>query len=919
MRNFKNILLSILIILISFSSVSAFFGKKQTPEEKCIEYTDVDVSQDSIVKFLSDTDRLKYVYCITWVLEWNSTSTYETRKDLIEDAEWMDAHVIASREEKTLLDRKKELLEVDKKKLSYWEIKLLVELWTWIDCSWKVKPWEWTDIITCTRDLRMYEYSLTEEDDSMFWWIWTTIDVYKAWIVNGFLFFMSYLTSQTAFGYVKFDQLPDLPYEAVSDMFDTTTVYWIINSFALMLLGFTILYYFLKVWTWRDWDSHKLFLIKVWIILMFVAFFPLLYKWLQSLLVWFQSSLIDSVNWLIDIDSKSVIDWIRMDVFDIWWLTTLTWWFIFILFNIVLLIIISFIVVIRDIFLLFLLNVFFLTAVWFLWWSLKQDNIFEWGGMWNKITKKLVLWMFWIISAFVTAILTIFIFQVLTVMLATIPSIEVAWLSIVWNLSSFSIDAFIYLLLLVWILFFWRNFLIKWVYAVVSDFLMDIFFPQSKWDGWYGAFWKEMSDWYSEVKMWLEDLKQNNAVFKDVQDSVSPSLNKEWLFNEKDRLSSDTKEILNDKQFADRESMKVSWNNSNRSTEKLEDTVVKIEDLWEKVLNEGQSSMRKVLTATKKVITPKNVAKVVTWVSTLGTVTNRWDLWKLIKTWVSLATGLWDTYVSTGNQKLWHIDSVKAELKKFESERNSLDPNDLKNSSRIRKLDTYISKLKNDKELSEWEIKWEEKPKEVLKEDIKEELSKNEANDLDIKLEEKEKWKELSEDMKFLKENFDAIKWDINDLRDTIEDRDLNERKKEVKKNTEFKKDNNTNKFHIWPIDWLDNDKVNLNKTRANTRPDSSLSVDVEEKTDNKKDTDSKVDKIRNFISDKPVEIVRKDEDVFKENFESFEKWLGMKSFKNSRIFNEILEDEMNNMGWDEKIEISTFEKKLKQKYKELS
>ncbi|MBT6779292.1 hypothetical protein HOA93_06160 [bacterium] len=63
-----------------------------------------------------------------------------------------------------------------------------------------------------------------------------------------------------------------------------------------------------------------------------------------------------------------------------------------------------------------------------------------------------------------------------------------------------------------------------------------------------------------------------------------------------------------------------------------------------------------------------------------------------------------------------------------------------------------------------------------------------------------------------------------------------------------------------------------MNKTRANTRPDSSLSVDVEEKTDNKKDTDSKVDKIRNFISDKPVEIVRKDEDVFKENFESFEK-----------------------------------------------
>ncbi len=704
MKTFKRIIL-ILALMFMFSWTSFALSEA---EEECVDTTDIDIWSNSVIRSLSEEDRLLFVYCL--VDEINDNVNAESEKELIEDGEQEDID-LASSEELKLLLKKKNLLNQDWKELSYSEKKKIVELRSGLNCSWKIKPGETNNIITCIKDPRKQAFKEYQKDDSTLWAMWRWVDNFWTGLVNGILFAFSEFVSNSSFGYSKFDELPDLPYENLGWMFDTTTLYWLINSFALAVLGFIILYHFFKVWALRGWDDHKLFLLKVWFTILFIVLFPFLYWGLQSVLMSFETSLIDATSGLSSLDQTNVVEWIRMDVFNLWALTSITLWTVlFFIPNVLLLLWISLIIYIRDMFLLVLLNVFFLSAVWFLWGTLKKENIFEWNTVSAKMTKFSVYAMFWIIALFITVVITIFIFKFITVIWATIPSIETNGVSFVWNLSNFSIDAFVYLLSLILIIFFGKKTLLKSVFNGVSNFLTWIFFPWSQGLSWYSDMVTNVKDSYADIKMERDNLVENNPIFKSVTNTVSPLVDKTTELAQKSEFITNSSSILNEKQQKIRETLKPL----------------------------------------------KNTAKKVISFASAWYVQNRGDLSKVMKAWITATTWIWETHVT----QLWNIDEArsdfKRELRRREESLNKLDENDPNNSKEIKKIKTRIKNinielLKLDEE--EFKISWTETDK--------------------VRYTHDKNLKKLEDDQKTTQEEIDEKKKEINQNKEDLSKLDL--------------------------------------------------------------------------------------------------------------------------------------------------
>jgi len=893
MQIFKNIFLLFLIYIATIWVSFAWWE-----EQRCISSTNINIKSETVLKRLSDDDRLRFVYCLVDEYEWENV---ENEEDIIESDEQSVVDRASSEERKILL-AKRSVLQKENKDLWYWERQTLVEINTWLDCGWKLRPGESNNIVTCIKDPRKQAFKMYQLDDSKLWWVKRWFNSVMVSIVNGILFAFSEFVSNSAFGYAKFDELPNIPYENIGSMFDVTTLYGMINSFSLAILWFVILYYFLKTGTGRWWDDYKLFVMKVLFVLVFVLFFSFLYKGLQSSITLFETSLIDSTSKLTSLDQTNVIDGIRMDTFQLGALTSVTLWtIIFFIPNVIALLFISILIYMRDIFLITLLNVFFLSAVWFLWGTLKKGNVFEGTSVSAKLTKFSVYAMFWMISLFITVVSIIFLFKFITVIWASIPSIETEGVSLVGNINNFSIDAFIYLLLLIGVIIFWKKFLIKVIFNGVSNFLTDLFFPEAKWVGWYNDLVSESKDWYNEVKMSIEDLKENNPIFKDVKSKVAPVIDKTSELVKKNEYVKSTTEFLDKKQ---------QW----------------IRD-----------SLRPI----------KNTAKIISWVATWGFITERKDIWKVIKAWITATTGVWATYLTSTDEYFDKVEEINTEIQKLQSERAPLDEKALKDKPRITKIDTYIKKLKRDKRDLEKEAKHSlnkndyERVKTITskinklnnrleKIDAKEgslsnknqtkEIGENinklkkEKEELEAKLDTQESYDRLEE----IKEDFQELQSERASLDNTsmknkpkIREIEANMKKLEKDKDSIEKKLEEVSLDSKSDGEWIkevDDWDINIPDSLLKDKKTNISNKDIKEEkeiTDSEDILDKDMKENRESVSsDKEQDFLKEEIEEFKDKYNSYKETYDEKVFWKNPIFKHLYEKEIKRAGGEDFIDI---------------
>lgn len=518
-----------LFILLLFSFTTTFASEEFiSPEAKSVCNDSLwGINFDTYLPFMTDFDRQKYVFCLTSYYLKKNTDSFETEEEIIESSpttivpgtrfKVSRSSFVASQIEKEILLKKQTVLAQDKKQLNSEERTALRELQAWIDCWWFINVTQQRyaqDLEGCMKDMRLYSsYLIHTQWKSSTWLEWY---IWRPKLLNSFLSGMSDILLYSSFWYSSFDQLPNLPYTAET-MFDTKTLPGIVNTFALAILGFLIVFYFFKKWTWKDEEDYKTFFIKLAFIFLFTLWFPKIYGWMQSLITLFESGLINSLSQL-NTNQQFLQEAVEMRVFMDRGVIAFNGWlqlFGFIV-NVILLAILSIFIFFRDFFVTFLWNIFFLTSIWLMIWVVKNKNIFEaWDNV-SKWAKFLVNGMFFALWIFVSIIFSIFIFKFITVILAFTPSVFEENSSILDNLAKLWFDAFVYMVLIIATLYFWFMHLRKIAFDLVADFFKKVLFPET--DLWnFKDFTRQMASGYQEIKIQKDMFLEKNP---DIKDSI---------------------------------------------------------------------------------------------------------------------------------------------------------------------------------------------------------------------------------------------------------------------------------------------------------------------------------------------------------------------------------------------------------------
>lgn len=512
----------IIILILSFLFIFTANAWKEEIEE-CIDDTDINIDSSRVLKSLSDEDRLTFVYCLVNEYTWKNVDNEE---ELIESGK-KKAVDVASREELKLLEWQKALLKKDGKELWRDKRQKLAELKAWMDCWGKIKKWTETNIVACISDSRKNAFE-DYENSGWFGWGWRMMSSLATRFKNWSLFSFWEVARSASFGYVKFDSFPEFPSLGEKGLFWNDSLYGLVNSMSLIAMIFAILFVFLRMWVNRDSDWLFAFLVKLSFAVWLVVFFPYLYSKLPYVLSLMEDLLINWVSSVPWVDQNMIEAWIKLNIMEEWVFTSTTAfsWFVWLI-NLFILLIVGLIIVVRNLFILVVITLFPLTAVWFILWIFKENNIFDSNDVSSKFSRYSSFAIFWVISMLLSVAVSIFAFKLVSIAMATIPSLFWdEWESMLEAVSRFSWDALLYFIILIVILAFTFKKLHKYLFNVVSNFFIGILFPQARaslnsWD-FYDRVWESYMNIKTDAKeklRWNEELRNainNSPVIKDI-------------------------------------------------------------------------------------------------------------------------------------------------------------------------------------------------------------------------------------------------------------------------------------------------------------------------------------------------------------------------------------------------------------------
>lgn len=654
------------------SALSIDINQEQlTPKEKCISETWINIEDDSVLEYLSVPDRQKFSLCMSRALiDVDDEEDYLTEAELIEfsiDKETDKYIKNYALSDKDILTRKKQI------KASKWELLVaedrdrLMGVEQWIDCRGMLYDQK-KDVYTCVVDMVYYEYTIMLNHQSFSWTseIKWWLMVWKKAVVNWIFSVSNDLLDTVWVWYKSLNDFPDLPYgekkesmkmdeqwntlyrEVSYDIdykkyFSPDNIHGFLNSIVLWILWFLILWFLIQRIVWIWWEDTRSFVLKISVILGVIFWIWFLYAWGQNILSAISYHLWESVNQLESWGAiQSVINFETTQK----WYTVIygnIFYYIVFLINTVLLWIIWLYVSVRDIFFQILLALVFLWAIFLLITANYKYDFFKSKGFKNKTLKFWVQWFYYILACFLTfysLLIAVILLWVLfsSIRLNGVDQPLIYYIQDLWWVS------FLYFSFVIIILFFWLKKLIKAYYSLVESFFSWVFFGHLDGSKEFGLddFSKTVSWFSKEAKMEFNDLMKNNKI-------VAKS--REYVDNTRTKASEKLK--------------------NNRTIQSMSEIV---EDVWESV----RWKMRPI----------KNVWKLWLKVATLWAISSRWDVWKVVWNWILWA--VWMKYWAvTEKGMVIEQDKIKQDIMEVEKEIQSLDPSDIRNSKRIRKLKDY--------------------------------------------------------------------------------------------------------------------------------------------------------------------------------------------------------------------------------------
>lgn len=91
-----------------------------------------------------------------------------------------------------------------------------------------------------------------------------------------------------------------------------------------------------------------------------------------------------------------------------------------------------------------------------------------------------MLGLFWAISLFISVVISIVLFKILSLFFGFVGSVELSGKSILDNIGAFGLDAMVYILAIVAVMWAWYKWILPTVYATISEFFTGIFMPQAQ-------------------------------------------------------------------------------------------------------------------------------------------------------------------------------------------------------------------------------------------------------------------------------------------------------------------------------------------------------------------------------------------------------------------------------------------------------
>lgn len=426
------------------------------------------------------------------------------------------AKCVSDVERQVLSEKRRTLLEEEysqtgsafggqSKTLSFAENRRLSETQAGLDCGGLEDASAENDIVTCIKDLRRYEYAL-RQDAGILGSPSVKLSVASQSAVNWVIAATDQFIGYFAFGFKKFDRLPPLGYDR-KEMFSRNTVVGFINTSALAIVAAFVLWFLFEKAHGRRPEGYGIFLAKVGLVLAVTVGFPAMYGWLDKVNAGMSEAMLRSM-------SEAGITTLRaqdlsMDAFGSGGFNRFSSWFPFTILNVVILFAISVVVLIRNYFLYFVGYFFFPTALGLLAAAVRGGDFMEGTSLRDRANRFLVHGLYYSLSAFVSVVLSVFLFKIGTIVFSTIPAPEGTGRKMVEELSSFSLSAFFYLLFLGYVIWLWRKKIHPATGAWVAKVFSRVFFPES---GTFSPadFVGSLKDGYAKVREEYDNLKEND-------------------------------------------------------------------------------------------------------------------------------------------------------------------------------------------------------------------------------------------------------------------------------------------------------------------------------------------------------------------------------------------------------------------------
>lgn len=466
---------------------------QEDAEWLCIKSTWINISDKQVILWLSESDRLKFVYCFVNQYFW-----YYINVDKEEDFESKDYKEIkkASLYELHLLELKNSYLEEDWKTLWYDDRKKINELKSSDDCGWYI----WEDKVSCLYDMRLFSYKIKD-----YGWFAKNSSLMKQWFINSVWWFVNGVLVQAWVWYYAIDDLPDVFSEDNDGSYGTIlkSLLWNIHLFVLSVIWIFVIFFLFRRLFGKFSDSIPVFLLKLLLVFSLTFGFPFIYNSLIWLIAISELQMLDFFSWVEWVSRELLINWIQLKTFwDMYYYTIDT--YLFFIPNIICLLFISFLVTIRDMFISIIVILFSVLTVWLVVWVYSKDNIFESQSKIAKISKWMIEILFIAISILLTLILHVITLKLFTVLLLFIPI--PGWWSILDKVTSLWWYSFLYFVFVFLSIFYIKSRLYPIVKSFVHAYLLETFFSVKAESTAIKAEIESSKEWFSKID---EDEKSN--------------------------------------------------------------------------------------------------------------------------------------------------------------------------------------------------------------------------------------------------------------------------------------------------------------------------------------------------------------------------------------------------------------------------